>query len=425
MMKILLIGSGGREHTIATTLIKYQNVHLFALPGNPGISRIAQIVALNAKNHQEISNFCLDNSIDLVVIGPEQPIADGLSDVLRSDGINVFAPSRSAAQLETSKLFAKQFMEKYNIPTARFRAFDKSQKQAASDYILNSDLPVVIKADGLAAGKGVIVATTTGEALQAIEEMFGGSFGSAGEKIVVEEFMQGEEASIFAITDGSNFVTLAPAQDHKRILDGDKGKNTGGMGAYCPAPIVTPEVLEKVKSQIIEPTLKGMIEEGHPYVGCLYVGLMINEGNPKVVEYNCRFGDPETQAVLSVFDGDFAELLFSAAKGELNASAIREISRGYATCVVLASKGYPDKYETGFEITGLDEITDNVIVYHAGTKEIDGKIHTNGGRVLGVTALGASLKESQTNAYKAVDIIHFENKYFRRDIAAKGIKYSS
>jgi len=421
-MKILLIGSGGREHAIASTLVRSKNVQLFALPGNPGISRIAQIVALDTKKYQEISNFCLENSIDLVVIGPEQPIADGLSDALRSNGINVFAPSRSAAQLETSKLFAKQFMEKYAIPTARFRAFDKSQKQAALDYIRESNLPIVIKADGLAAGKGVIVANSFEEALKALEEMFSGSFGSAGEKIVVEEFMQGEEASIFAITDGNNFVTLAPAQDHKRILDGDKGKNTGGMGAYCPAPIVTFEVLEKVKSLIIEPTLKGMIAEGHPYIGCLYVGLMIDEGNPKVVEFNCRFGDPETQAVLSVFDGDFAELLFSAAKGELNISAIREISRGYATCVVLASEGYPDKYETGFEITGLDEISDNVIVYHAGTKEINGKIYTNGGRVLGVTAFGATLKESQKNAYNAVNNIHFQNIYYRRDIAAKGLK---
>lgn len=424
-MDILLIGSGGREHAIASALIKSKNVHLFALPGNPGIAKIAQIVPLNIKNHQDVSDFCAKNSIDLVVIGPEQPIADGLSDSLRSAGINVFAPSRSAAQLETSKLFAKQFMQKYGIPTARFCAFDKSQKQDALDYIRKGEFPVVIKADGLAAGKGVVVATTSDEAIQAIEEMFSGSFGSAGEKIVVEEFMQGEEASIFAITDGKNFVTLAPAQDHKRILDGDKGKNTGGMGAYCPAPIVTPEVLDKVNTQIIEPTLQGMIAEGLPYIGCLYVGLMINNGNPKVVEYNCRFGDPETQAVLSVFVGDFAELLLSAAKGNLNVSAIRNINQGFATCVVLASKGYPDKYETGFEITGLNNISDNVIVYHAGTKEIDGKIFTNGGRVLGVTSLGATLKESQENAYKAVSKIHFQNMYYRSDIAAKGIKNSN
>jgi len=414
-MKILLIGSGGREHAIASTLIKSKNVHLFALPGNPGIAKIAQIVPLNIKNHQDVSDFCTNNSIDLVVIGPEQPIADGLSDYLRSAGINVFAPSRSAAQLETSKLFAKQFMQKYGIPTARSCAFDKSQKQEALDYIRKGEFPVVIKADGLAAGKGVVVATTSDEAIQAIEEMFSGSFGSAGEKIVVEEFMQGEEASIFAITDGNNFVTLAPAQDHKRILDGDKGKNTGGMGAYCPAPIVTPEVLDKVNSQIIEPTLQGMAAEGLPYIGCLYVGLMINNGNPKVVEYNCRFGDPETQAVLSVFEGDFAELLLSAAKGNLNVSAIKNINQGFATCVVLASKGYPDKYETGFEITGLDNISDNIIVYHAGTKEIDGKIFTNGGRVLGVTSLGATLKESRENAYRAVSKIHFQNMYCRRN----------
>jgi len=424
-MKILLIGSGGREHAIASTLIKSKNVHLFALPGNPGIAKIAQIVPLNIKNHQDVSDFCTNNSIDLVVIGPEQPIADGLSDYLRSAGINVFAPSRSAAQLETSKLFAKQFMQKYGIPTARSCAFDKSQKQEALDYIRKGEFPVVIKADGLAAGKGVVVATTSDEAIQAIEEMFSGSFGSAGEKIVVEEFMQGEEASIFAITDGNNFVTLAPAQDHKRILDGDKGKNTGGMGAYCPAPIVTPEVLDKVNSQIIEPTLQGMAAEGLPYIGCLYVGLMINNGNPKVVEYNCRFGDPETQAVLSVFEGDFAELLLSAAKGNLNVSAIKNINQGFATCVVLASKGYPDKYETGFEITGLDNISDNIIVYHAGTKEIDGKIFTNGGRVLGVTSLGATLKESRENAYRAVSKIHFQNMYCRSDIAAKGIKNSN
>lgn len=415
-MNILLIGSGGREHAIAYALKKNKSVNLVVSPGNPGIEQIAAVSNLDIKNHSEVVRFCRDNYIDLVVIGPEQPIADGLSDALRNEQINVFAPSKVAAKLETSKEYAKQFMKKYSIPTAEFRTFDKSQMQLAIDYVQNHSLPVVIKADGLAAGKGVVVATTTEEAIGAIKDMFSGSFGSAGERIVIEEFMEGEEASVFAITDGEDYVTLAPARDHKRALDGDHGKNTGGMGAYAPAPIVDNDVLKKVKTEIIDKTLQGMRLEGSPYIGCLYVGLMIKDGNPKVVEYNCRFGDPETQAVLTIFDGDFAGLLYSAACGRLDKSYIKNISSGYATCVVLASRGYPDKFETGFEIKGLDNLPEGVIAYHAGTKRNGDKIFTSGGRVLGITATGDTLAKSVENAYHAVSYVNFENMHYRRDI---------
>lgn len=420
-MNILLIGSGGREHAIAHALKKNKNVNLVVSPGNPGIEEIANITNLDIKNHSAVVHYCKDNYIDLVVIGPEQPIAEGLSDALLAEHINVFAPSQKAARLETSKTFAKQFMKKYGIPTAEFRTFDKSQMQIAIDYVQAHSLPVVVKADGLAAGKGVVVAQTTEEAVNAVRDMFSGGFGSAGERLVIEEFMDGEEASVFAITDGEDYVTLAPARDHKRALDGDLGKNTGGMGSYAPAPNVDNEVLKKVKSEIIDKTLQGMQKEGYPYKGCLYVGLMIKDGNPKVVEYNCRFGDPETQAVLSIFDGDLAGLLYSAASGRLDKSYIKNISSGFATCVVLASGGYPDKFETGFEIKGLNALPEGVIAYHAGTKRLGDKIITSGGRVIGITATGETLASSIENAYFAVNKVHFENMHYRRDIGLSAI----
>ena len=430
-MNILIIGSGGREHSIANSLKKSKSCNdLFCVPGNPGISTIAKCISLEINNHKSIINFCKENNISLVVIGPEQPLAEGLSDAIRSAGVSVFGPSQAAAQLESSKSFAKNFMKKYNIPTAEFATFDKSQLAQAKDYTQklfiskNNLAPVVIKADGLAAGKGVTIAETQAEAFSVIDKYLSGEFGEASKKIIIEEFLQGFEASIFAICDGNDFITLAPAQDHKRIGDGNTGKNTGGMGAYAPSPLMTNTILEKINNQIIKPTLKGMNAEKMPFVGCLYVGLMIDKDEPKVVEYNVRFGDPETQAVLSIFEGDFAKLLYSAANENIDKTSVKNIAASYACCVILASNGYPEQFETGFEITEATEISNNLliekkynsIIFHSGTKIINKKLVTSGGRVLGVTALGDTLQQAIENAYNRVSTINFQNKYYRTDI---------
>ena len=351
-MNILLIGSGGREHALAKGLKQSASCDLLcALPGNPGILTLAQKVtdcSLNDPN--TIISFCKRNAIELVVIGPEAPLVNGLADILTDKGISVFGPSALAARIESSKSFSKELMISHNIPTARYTTFTGNQAQLAHDYIEQSEIPIVIKADGLAAGKGVIVAESKQEAHDAINDIFSGLFADAGSKIVIEEFLQGEEASVFAICDGENFVMLAPAQDHKRIYDNDVGKNTGGMGAYAPAPIVTDEVLQKVADTIFTPTLKAMKEAGYPFIGCLFCGLMIDNGNPSVIEFNCRFGDPETQAVLTVFEGDLAALLYSAANGSIQAEHMKQRSKGFACNIVLASGGYPDHYETGYKI---------------------------------------------------------------------------
>lgn len=423
-MNILIIGSGGREHAIALALANSKsNPRLFAAPGNPGIALLAESVDLNLASHSEIIDFCKKFNIDFVFVGPEQPLADGLADSLRNYAIPVFGPSQNAARLESSKDFAKNFMAKYNIPTAAFFSFSADQIDDAKKYVSDGNFPVVLKADGLAAGKGVIIAESENDAHQAIDFIFDGAFGSAGSKLVIEEFMQGEEASIFAISDGHDFVTLAPSQDHKRVGNDDLGKNTGGMGAYAPTKIVTEDLLNQVKNEIIIPTLQGMASEGYPFIGCLYVGLMIKDNYAKVVEFNCRFGDPETQAVLSIFDGDFAQLCYSAAIGSLDISSINNIAAKTACCVVLASDGYPDAFDKGFEIKGLDNPLNSAFVYHAGTKAINEKIVSSGGRVLGVTGLGTNLAEAINNAYIACEQINFDNKYYRVDIGKKGLKY--
>ncbi|MCX6153479.1 MAG: phosphoribosylamine--glycine ligase [Candidatus Kapabacteria bacterium] len=422
-MKILIIGAGGREHALTLCLSNSPYEHeIYAAPGNPGIFKIANRADINTSDYDQILNYCKNECIDLVVIGPEQPLSEGLADILRAGSFNVFGPSRLAAQLESSKDFAKQFMQRHGIPTAAFRTFPSNQIDDAKDYINSGNIPVVLKADGLAAGKGVIVALSKEEAFNALEEMFGGCFGDAGSNVVIEEFMTGTEASILAICDGSDFVCLSSAQDHKRIADNDEGKNTGGMGAYSPAPIVSNEVLDKVKTQIISPVLRAMAAEGNPFNGCLYVGLMIEGGDPKVVEFNVRFGDPETQTILSIFKGDFAGLLYSAAKGRLDNSCISEISDLSSCCIILASGGYPDSFEKGFVIKGIEEAEKTgAIVFHAGTIEKDGLIQTSGGRVLGVTAVAANLKEAINAAYQGVNCISFEKMYYRRDIGFKGL----
>jgi phosphoribosylamine--glycine ligase len=421
--RILLIGSGGREHALAKALVSSTSCEkLWVAPGNPGIAREAELVVLNIADHEAVATFCRKNNVTLVVVGPEQPLADGLADTLREEGIDVFGPSQQAARLETSKGFSKDFMQRRGVPTAPYRRFTATEHEDARAYAAGHALPVVVKYDGLAAGKGVVVASTHQEANEAIDTMYAGAFGDDG--IVIEGFLSGEEASVFAVCDGKDFVTLAPAQDHKRIGDGDTGKNTGGMGAYAPAPIVTPSVLESVHSRIIRPVLDGMAEEGMPFIGCLFCGLMIDEhGDPSVVEFNVRFGDPETQAVMSVLSADVAALFASAARGTLDKAAIASAAIGFACNVVLASAGYPDAFEKGLTITGIDEAESDpfVTVYHAGTRDADGQLVTHGGRVLGVTATADTLGQAVRRSYQAVDKISFGNKYFRTDIAKKAL----
>ncbi len=426
-MNVLIIGNGGREHALAYFISKSPLCsNIYAIPGNPGIFSIAQGTGIKNVNYPEITKFCIQKNIDLVVIGPEKPLSDGLSDLLREQGINVFGPSQKAARIESSKAFAKEFMKKYNIPTADYAVFNKNQFAEAIDYINSQKHPLVLKADGLAAGKGVIISNSAEESIEIMKNMFEGLFGSAGETIVIEQFLKGDEASILAITDGNNYITLAPSQDHKKIYDGDKGPNTGGMGAYAPTELINQTLLNKIKTKIIAPTLDGLKNEGTPFIGCLYVGLMICNGEPFVVEFNARFGDPETQAVLNVLEGDLLKLLYSASVGKLDTSVIINIADSYACCVVIASEGYPGHYKTGFPIKGL-ELTekDDIIIFHSGTSFIENQIYTSGGRVLCICAKADTLKKAIEKAYSAVEKIFFENMYYRKDIGKKGLNYTS
>jgi phosphoribosylamine---glycine ligase len=420
-MNVAIIGSGGREHALAYQISKSPTLtKLFIIPGNPGTEKLGKNISLN--DNDEIAEFCIENKIELVVIGPEIPLVNGLANLLRLEGIKVFGPDSAAAQIEGDKSFSKWLMEKYEIPTAAFKVFEKLEYQQAIKYLDNISFPVVIKASGLAAGKGVLICNNYEEAKSAVDDIFGKKiFGDAGDVIVIEEFMKGEEASVFAITDGERFICLPPAQDHKRIGDNDTGKNTGGMGAYAPAPIVTNEVQKKINERIIRPTLEGLKKENRKFVGCLYCGLMIRNGYPKVVEFNCRFGDPETQVVVPLLEGDFLKMLYSAAAGRLDLEAVK-YNGGAAVCVVATSKGYPDKYEKGFEIKGLDSISsDEIIVFHAGTKKEGEKILTDGGRVLGITAISKvnNLLNVKKTVYEAINKISFENIYYRKDISDK------
>lgn len=423
MNKVLVVGGGGREHALSWRLKQSASMaQVFCAPGNAGIAQDVTCVPLT--KHDEIINFCKKENIALVVVGPEQPLVDGLSDKLRTENIPVFAPSQKAAQLEASKGFMKNLCQKYSIPTAAYGFF--SDKSEALKFLegknFHKDFKIVVKADGLAAGKGVIIAENKKEAEEAIEDMFSGEFGAAGSQVVIEEFLEGKEASFFAICDGKKAVEFGYAQDHKRVFDGDKGSNTGGMGTYSPPPIVTDAIRSEVMEKIIHPTMRAMEKEGTPFSGVLFAGLMLTKDGAKLLEYNVRFGDPETQSLMLRFDGDLFKLLLSCANGAVDDKLI-SFSKQAAVCVVMAANGYPGSYHKGSVIRGLKKAGSlpNVKIFHAGTAEKDGEIVSIGGRVLGVTALGNSIKEAQTNAYKAVDLIDWKEGFCRRDIAWQAV----
>ena len=424
-MNVVIIGSGGREHALALKIKESPTLKkLYLLPGNPGTRFLGENVNINPSEQIKVVEFCKEKKIDLVVIGPELTLVEGLANVLRENQINVFGPNKEAAQIESSKYFAKQVMKEAGVPTAKYLAFTSNMLAPARDYIKNKKYPCVIKADGLAAGKGVFICNDSKDAEEALNLIFHDKvFGESGEKVLVEEFLVGEEISVFAICDGNEFICLPASQDHKRIGDNDTGKNTGGMGAYAPAPIVTPKIFEVIKNRIFYPVIQTLNKRNASFIGCLYAGLIITDEGVKVIEFNCRFGDPETQVVLPVIKGDFLSLLYTASLGKIDKAAV-EYNGGSSVCVVAASKGYPDSFEKGFEISGLDVLPADIIVYHAGTKEENGKIFTNGGRVLGVTSVlpDFNLMLAKDKVYEALEKINFKNIYYRKDIADKAFK---
>ena len=418
-MNILVIGSGGREHALYWKLSESpQTEQIYAIPGNPGMGAS---VAIALDDHAAILRFVKEHEIGLVVVGPEVPLMNGLVDELEAAGIRAFGPRANAAEIEGSKSFAKDLMKKYGIPTARYEVFTAAEPARA--YIRQEGAPIVVKADGLAAGKGVIVAMTEQEALDAVDAiMEDHSFGDAGARVVIEEFMEGEEASLLAFTDGTTIRPMISAQDHKRAYDGDRGPNTGGMGTYAPAPVMTPEMTERAVEEILKPTIAAMAKEGRVYRGCLYLGLMVTADGPKVVEFNARFGDPETQVVLPLLDSDLVAIMCACADGTL-ADVPIHWKDGAAVCVVLASGGYPGHYEKGQEIHGLaDAEAMGALVFHAGTAMKDGKLVTNGGRVLGVVGRGADISSAVDAAYAAATKISFKDAYYRKDIAHRALE---
>ena len=418
-MNILLIGSGGREHALAWKLAGSQSCDkLYASPGNPGIAQEAELVSLNPDDHAAVIAFCKDNAIDLVVCGPEAPLVAGLGNALRAADIPVFGPDAAPAQLEGSKGFTKDLCTEANIPTAGYVRCDSKADAVAA--LVQFQPPYVIKADGLAAGKGVIIAETYDDALAALEDMFGGGFGDAGASVVIEEFMTGEEASFFALTDGTNVLAFGSAQDHKRVGDGDMGPNTGGMGAYSPAPVLTAALEAEAMERIIYPTVKTLADRGTPYSGVLFAGLMLTDDGPKLIEYNARFGDPECQVLMMRYQGDLAQLMLATANGALAEAAAPVFADDTALTVVMAANGYPGTPAKG----GLIEIGDvgSAKVFHAGTALSDGQLVANGGRVLNVTALGGSAGEAQKRAYAAVDAIDFPTGFYRTDIGWREVE---
>ena len=415
-MKVLVIGGGGREHAICWKLSKSSKVKkIYAAPGNGGISRIAECIDITVDKLKDLADFAEQNHVDLTVVGPELPLTLGIVDEFESRGLKIFGPSKEASMIEGSKAFAKQFMQKHHIPTASFRIF--SEHFEALDFIKAASYPLVLKADGLAAGKGAVICENSDQAAETVEKiMVQKVFGAAGLKLVVEECLEGEEVTMMAFTDGKNIVPMLPSQDHKQVANGDKGPNTGGMGAYAPTGIVGQQMRQKIYEEVLEPTIRGLAAENRTYKGVLYCGLMVTSRGVKVLEYNCRFGDPETQVVLPLLESDLAEVFSNIADGYIQADEVRWADKAAVT-VVMASDGYPGKYEKGKVIEGLDKITeDDGAVFHAGTRFEDGKFYTEGGRVLNATAFGEGVKDAIANAYKLVNKINFENAYWRTDI---------
>jgi phosphoribosylamine--glycine ligase len=422
-MKVLVVGGGGREHALVWKIAQSPRVtKIYCAPGNAGISEQATIVPIKANDLNGLLEFALKEEIDLTIVGPEDPLTKGIVDLFESKGLSIFGSNQRAAKIEGSKAFAKEMMKKYCIPTASYEIFDDHKEAIA--YIRRHGTPIVVKADGLAAGKGVIVCKTVEEAIQSVERiMVDKIFGEAGNRVVVEECLVGEEASYIAFTDGKVILPMASSQDHKPIFDGDEGPNTGGMGAYSPAPVVTDQVHEKILERILRPIIQGMGEEGRPYKGVLYAGLMIHDGHPEALEFNARFGDPETQPVLMRMKGDIIPILEACIKGNLSQYQIEWDSRA-SVCVVMASKGYPGDYEKGKTIHGLKEVSQmkDVFVFHAGTALKDGQVITNGGRVLGVTGLGKDISRAIEKTYQAVKKISWDGVHYRKDIGQKALR---
>ncbi|MFA5117676.1 MAG: phosphoribosylamine--glycine ligase [Candidatus Omnitrophota bacterium] len=431
-MRILIIGSGGREHALVWKIAQSKLADkIFCAPGNGGISQQAECLDIKADDIPGLLEFAKKERIDFTVVGPEVPLTQGIADEFQKHKLKIFGPSKKAAQLESSKIFSKELMAKYNIPTAGFQVFDNAEE--AKRYIEKRGSPCVVKADGLAQGKGVVVASSVDEAKQAVDAMMRERiFGDAGKRVIVEDCLVGQEASILVVTDSKEVIALASSQDHKRVFDNDEGPNTGGMGAYSPAPVVTPALFKEIRDTVINRTIDALVREGIDFRGVLYAGIMITQDGPKVLEYNVRFGDPETQAILPRCQSDLLEVMLAASSGQLTkivkSGGISWNDRA-CVCVVCAAKGYPGKYVNGLEISGLKEAArlPDIVVFHAGTKKVAGSqpvsagMVTNGGRVLGVTGLGNTIKESIATVYRAVDKIHFEGMHYRRDIGSKAV----
>jgi phosphoribosylamine--glycine ligase len=420
-MNILILGGGGREHALAWAVKQNPKCdRLIVAPGNAGIAKIAECAALDIENGSEVVSFASENAIDFVIVGPEAPLAAGVADRLREAGFLTFGPSEAAARLESSKSFTKEICAAADAPTAGYGHF--TDAEAAKDYIRAQGAPIVVKADGLAAGKGVIVAMDEKTALAAIDDMFGGAFGGAGAEVVIEEFMEGEEASLFVLVDGEDVLSVGSAQDHKRVGEGDTGLNTGGMGAYSPAPVLSAEIEARAMEEIVKPTMRVMAERGMPYQGVLYAGLMIKDGAPRLVEYNVRFGDPECQVLMMRLGAQALDLMQAVAEGRLNEAQVNWAD-DHAMTVVMAANGYPGAYQKGTEIKGLEALTEDSMnyVFHAGTKSDGGAIVASGGRVLNVTARGASLQEARDRVYAMVDGVDWADGFYRRDIGWRAL----
>ncbi|GAB4546918.1 MAG: phosphoribosylamine--glycine ligase [Anaerolineales bacterium] len=418
-MNVLIIGSGGREHALAWKAAQSPRLtKLYIAPGNAGTAGCGENVMIDASNHAEVIRFCAEKKIDMVIVGSEAPLADGLADALSAGGIRCFGPSQAAARIEASKSFAKDFMARRHIPTARYGVFSSYAEALA--HLEKIDYPIVIKASGLAAGKGVILPESFEESKSTLEAIFIDKiFGAAGSEVVIEERLRGQEVSLMAFADGKTIVPMLPAQDHKRIFDNDLGSNTGGMGAYAPAPIFTADLMSEAVESVLKPAVNGLREDGNPFVGVLYAGLMLTEDGLRVLEFNCRFGDPETQAVLPLLETDLLDIADACVSGTLSSVNVRW-KNGAAVCVVLASKGYPEKVDVGKRII-FNPLPENVICFHAGTKMENGEVVSAGGRVCGVTAWAATLVDSVKSAYDAVDKIHFEGMQYRKDIGQKAL----